>query len=312
MDKKTTYGGMAVIEGVMMRGPHSVSLAVRKPDGTIEVETEPLKDLATRFPFLKWPFIRGTYVLIDSLVVGMRALNKSANMSLDEEEEQLSTGEILITGIIAFVMAMLMFVVLPTALVHFTQRFLGGLFVQNLVEGIIRLAFFLLYVYGISRINDIARVFMYHGAEHKSISTYEAGEELTVENARKYSTLHPRCGTSFLLIVMVISILVFVLLGKGTLFYRIWSRIAVLPVVAGLGYEYIKISARYQNRLWARALAAPGLWLQRLTTREPDDSQLEVALTALKEVLEEQPQVKTIPIDNCAGGERLAEQTGTY
>jgi Predicted metal-dependent enzyme len=218
MDKKTTYGGMAVIEGVMMRGPHSVSLAVRKPDGTIAVETEPLKELSARFPFLKWPFIRGTYVLIDSLVVGMRALNKSANMSLDEEEEQLSTGEILITGIIAFVMAMLMFVVLPTALVHYTQRFLGGVLVQNLVEGIIRLAFFLLYVYGISRINDIARVFMYHGAEHKSISTYEAGEELTVENARKYSTLHPRCGTSFLLIVMVISILVFALLGKGDLF----------------------------------------------------------------------------------------------
>lgn len=312
MDKKTNYGGMAVIEGVMMRGPHSVSLAVRKPDGSIAVETEPLKELAARFPILKWPFIRGTYVLIDSLVVGMRALNRSANMSLDEEEEQLSSGEILLTGIIAFVMAMLMFVVLPTGLVHYTQRFLGGVFVQNLVEGIIRLAFFLLYVYGISRINDIARVFMYHGAEHKSISAYEAGEELTVENARKYSTLHPRCGTSFLLIVMVISILVFVLLGKGTLFYRIWSRIAVLPVVAGLGYEYIKISARYRSRLWARALAAPGLWLQRLTTREPDDSQLEVALTALQAVLEEQPRVEAVFIDNCAGGERLAEQIGTY
>lgn len=309
MDKKTTYGGMAVIEGVMMRGPHSVSLAVRKPDGTIEVENEPLKDPATRFPFLKWPFIRGTYVLIDSMVVGMRALNKSANMSLAEDEEQLGAGEILVTGIIAFVMAMLMFVVLPTGLVHYTQRFLGGVFTQNLVEGVIRLSFFLLYVYGISRINDIARVFMYHGAEHKSISTYEAGEDLTVDNARKYSTLHPRCGTSFLLIVMVISILVFALLGKGTLFYRIWSRIAVLPIVAGLGYEFIKISARYQTRLWARTIATPGLWLQRLTTREPDDSQLEVALTALKEVMEEQPQVAAVPIDNFAGGERLAEQT---
>ncbi len=291
MAKQVTYGGMAVIEGVMMRGARSTALAVRKSDGSIELETEALHDLAGRYPFLKWPFIRGTYVLIDSMVVGIKALNKSANMSLAEEEEELGTGEIIITMLVAFALAIVLFVALPTALVHFTQRYLGGIVMQSLIEGVIRLAFFLLYVYAISRINEIGRVFMYHGAEHKSISTYEAGEELVVENARKYSTLHPRCGTSFLLIVMVISILVFALLGEGSLFYRIWTRIAVLPIVAGLGYEYIKISAKYQTQAWARMLIAPGLWLQKLTTREPDDEQLEVAITALKAVLEYEQSV---------------------
>jgi len=288
MEKKTTYGGMAVIEGVMMRGASSTALAVRKPDGSIELETELLKDYTARYPVLKWPFVRGTFVMIDSMVVGIKALNKSANMSLAEEEDQLGAGEIVVTMLIAFGLAILLFVALPTALVHFTQKYLGGIMMQSLVEGVIRLAFFLLYVYSISRINEIGRVFMYHGAEHKSISAYEAGEELNVENARKFSTLHPRCGTSFLLIVMVISILIFALLGKGTLFYRIWSRIAVLPIVAGLGYEYIKVSANYQTRSWAKVLMAPGLWLQKLTTREPDDDQLEVAISALKAVLDKE------------------------
>jgi uncharacterized protein YqhQ len=149
----------------------------------------------------------------------------------------------------------------------------------------LRITFFLLYVYAISRMEEIDRVFMYHGAEHKSIFAYEAGEELTVENARKYPTLHPRCGTSFLLIVMVISILVFVMLGDGSLFYRVWSRLAVLPIVAGLGYEFIRFSGKYYHNRWARIIIAPGLWLQKLTTREPDDQQLEVALEALKAVL---------------------------
>lgn len=308
MGKKINYGGMAVIEGVMMRGPSSVAIAVRKPDGGIELDKEPLSDHAVRFPFLKWPFIRGTYVLIDSMVVGIKALNKSANMSLAEEDEQLGSGEIFITGLIAFALAILLFVVLPTALVHYAQRYLGGIVTQNVIEGIIRLTFFLLYVYAISRIHEIKRVFMYHGAEHKSISTHEAGEELTVENARKYSTLHPRCGTSFLLIVMVISILVFALLGKGTLFYRIWSRIAVLPVVAGLGYEFIRLCANNIGHGWAKLLAAPGLWLQRLTTGEPDDAQLEVALAALLAVIEK-PQAADTESERYAGGEELAGQT---
>jgi uncharacterized protein YqhQ len=285
MNKKVQYGGMAVIEGVMMRGPEKIALAVRKTDGSIELEEEPVSDLPVRYPFLKWPFLRGTYVLIDSMVVGMRMLNKSANMSLDEEEEELSTGEIFITGLLAFVLAILLFVVLPTAIVHYTRQYLGGVLTQNIVEGIIRIFFFLAYVWAIGRMQEIDRVFMYHGAEHKSIFTYEAGEELTIENTSKYTTLHPRCGTSFILIVLIISILVFALLGEGDLFYRIWSRIAVLPIIAGLGYEFLKFSGKYYNNRWARILIAPGLYLQKLTTREPDDSQLEVAIAALKAVI---------------------------
>ncbi len=300
MNKKVQYGGMAVIEGVMMRGPEKIAVAVRKTDGNIEVEKEPVSNLPVRYPFLKWPFLRGTYVLIDSMVVGMRMLNKSANMSLNEEEEELSAGEIFITGLLAFVLAILLFVVLPTAIVHYTSQFLGGVLIQNIVEGIIRIFFFLAYVWAIGRMQEIDRVFMYHGAEHKSIFTYEAGEELTVENTSKYTTLHPRCGTSFILIVLIISILVFALLGEGNLFYRIWSRIAVLPIIAGLGYEFLKFSGKYYNNRWARILIAPGLYLQKLTTREPDDSQLEVAIAALKAVI---PGEKTedANVENLAG-----------
>ncbi|MBC7074582.1 MAG: DUF1385 domain-containing protein [Syntrophomonadaceae bacterium] len=283
--KSFQYGGMAVIEGVMMRGPAAISVAVRKSDGTVELKKEPINNLAERYPFLKWPFVRGTYVLIDSLVTGIRILNESANMSLEEGEEELTPAEIFITGFIAFIAAVLMFVVLPTGIVHFASRFLGGVVLQNTVEGILRITFFLIYVYLISRMEDINRVFMYHGAEHKSIFAYEAGEDLTVENARKHSTLHPRCGTNFILIVMVISIFVFALLGEGTLFYRIWSRLAVLPVVAGLGYEFLKLGGKYFEIPGVRLLTLPGLWLQKLTTREPDDSQLEVALVALKAVV---------------------------
>lgn len=286
MKKDFQYGGMAVIEGVMMRGPEDTALAVRQPDGSIEIESEKNSQLSKRYPFLKWPLIRGTYVLIESMAVGIRMLNKSANMSLDEEEEELSTSEILITGLLAFVLAILLFVALPTGIVHFTRQFIGGVMAQNVVEGIIRIVFFLLYVYAISRMSEIDRVFMYHGAEHKVIHTYEAGEELNIENARRHTTLHPRCGTSFLLIVMIISILVFAVLGEGSLFYRVWSRIAVFPVVAGLGYEFIKFSGKFYDRSWSRWFIAPGLYLQKLTTREPDDQQLEVALTALKAVLQ--------------------------
>lgn len=289
MSKKPSYGGMAVIEGVMMRGPEDTALAVRKPDGSIQVEREPNNDLNIRYPFLKWPLIRGSYVLIESMVVGIQMLNKSANMSMEEEEEELSAREILVTGLLAFVMAIVLFVALPTAIVHFTKQFIGGVLGQNIVEGVIRIAFFLVYVYAISKMQEIERVFMYHGAEHKSINAHEAGVELTVANVRKYSTMHPRCGTSFLLIVMVISILVFALLGEGTLFYRVWSRIAVFPVVAGLGYEFIRFSGKCYQRTWAKFLISPGLWLQKLTTREPDDDQLEVALAALREVLVDKP-----------------------
>jgi uncharacterized protein YqhQ len=283
--EKFQYGGMAVIEGVMMQGPKRIAVAVRKPDGSIAVEIEENKMGWKRYPFLKWPLIRGSYVLIKSMIVGMKMLNKSANLSMDEEEEELSTLDIFITGLVAFALAMALFVILPVTIVHYTSTIIGGVFAQNIVEGIIRMVFFLLYVFAISKMKEIERVFMYHGAEHKTISTYEAGEELTVANARRYSTLHPRCGTSFLLMVMIISILVFAMLGDGNLLYRITSRIAVFPIVAGLGYEFIKFSGRHCTAAWAKVFIAPGLQLQRLTTRPPDDQMLEVAIAALKAVL---------------------------
>lgn len=285
MSEKIQYGGMAVIEGVMMRGPEKIAVAVRKTDGTIELEEEAVSDLPQRYPFLKWPLLRGVYALIDSMVVGIRTLNKSANMSLGEEEEDLSSWEMLITGLLAFVLAVVLFVVLPTAAVHFASQYLGGVFTQNLIEGIIRIAIFLVYVWAIGHMKDIDRVFMYHGAEHKSIFTYEAGEELNIENTRKYTTMHPRCGTSFILIVLILSIMVFAMLGEGSLLYRIWSRILVLPIIAGLGYEFLKFNGKHYNNRWARILMAPGLYLQKLTTREPDDEQIEVALTALRAVI---------------------------
>lgn len=290
MQNKIPYGGMAVIEGVMMRGPARTSIAVRRSDGTIQVDEQPNSDWAKRFPFLKWPFIRGTVVMIESLAVGMKMLNYSANLALDEDEEELGFWEILITMVVAFGLAILLFMVLPTAIVHYLQEYLNGPWAQNLVEGIIRIAFFFIYVLAIARMPDITRVFMYHGAEHKTIFAYEAGETLTVEKVKQHSTLHPRCGTSFLLIVMIISIVVFAMLGEGTLWYRVWTRLTVLPVVAGLGYELLKISGRYYGQGWLNFLIAPGLWMQRLTTREPDEGQIEVAIAALQRLLDQDNQ----------------------
>jgi len=287
MKKSFKYGGMAVIEGIMMRGPQKTAVAVRQADGNITVETEVNANLNERYQFLKWPLIRGSYVLIDSLLVGMRMLNKSANLSMAEEEEELSSWDLLVTGLVAFALAIGLFVVLPVAAVHYTSSFIGGIWLQNIIEGLIRIGVFLLYVLAISKMKEIERVFMYHGAEHKTIFAYEAGEELTVENVRKHPRLHPRCGTSFLLMVMIISILVFAMLGDGDLFYRIWSRVAVFPLVAGLSYEFIKFTADFYNHKWAKILMLPGLFLQKLTTREPDDSMLEVAIIALSQVTEE-------------------------
>lgn len=287
MEKKFQYGGQAVIEGVMMRGPSAVAVAVRKPNGEITVEKEPNILPSQKHKPLGWPLIRGTVMLIDSLVIGIRALNKSASLAMEEEEEQLSNAEIVGTGVIAAIAAILLFVALPTGVVHYTKQFIGGVVAQNLVEGVIRIVVFLGYVLAISRMQEIKRVFMYHGAEHKVIHTFEAENQLSVENARGNSTLHPRCGTSFLLIVMVISIFVFAFLGEGTLLWRVLSRIIVFPIVAGLGYEFIKITGRYADQWWAKFLMTPGLWLQKITTGEPDDDQLEVAICALQAVLPE-------------------------
>lgn len=280
------YGGQAVIEGVLMRGAKDLAIAVRRPDESVIVERQQVTPLGDKLFLLRWPFVRGSVVLLESLMWGMKALTFSANMAAEAEDEQIKPGEMLITILIAVVATLLLFVVIPTGAVHFMRPYVPSIFYQNLIEGIIRIALFLGYVVAISRLDDIARVFQYHGAEHKVIHTYEAGEKLTPENARKYPILHPRCGTSFLLIVMVVAILVFTMLGDYNLFWRITSRILLLPVVAGIGYELIKLSGRHKDSVWLQAIILPGLWLQKLTTSEPDDQQVMVAIQALEGVLD--------------------------
>lgn len=286
MNKPVQYGGQAVIEGVMMRGPKVSAIAVRLPDGEIEVTHQPIHAWSSR-SFLKFPLIRGFVALVESLVVGTKALTFSANRSVGEEEgEELGFWEMFLTVAIALGLGLVLFVGLPTGAAHLLQGRVPGVVLQNLLEGVIRLIVFLIYILAISNLKDIQRIFQYHGAEHKAIFAYEAGEELTVENSRKYSTLHPRCGTSFLLIVVVVSIFVFAFLGLHPLWWRFVSRILLMPLVAGIAYEILKFSARHMDSPLMRVIVAPGLLLQRLTTREPDDAQLEVALAALKGVLE--------------------------
>ena len=284
-ERPVQYGGQAVIEGVMMRGPKQSAIAIRLPNGEIEVTHQDIKSWS-KLPVLKLPIIRGFIALIESLIVGVKALTYSADKAVEEEGDELTWKEMALTIGIALVFGMALFVGIPTAAAHFLQEWVPGVFWQNLLEGFIRLLVFFIYVIAISRLKDIQRVFQYHGAEHKVIYTYEAQKELTVENARQFTTLHPRCGTSFLLIVVVVSIFVFAFLGLEPLWWRISSRILLMPLVAGIAYEILKFSARHLDSIWLKWIVTPGLLLQRLTTREPDDQQLEVAIAALKGVLD--------------------------
>ncbi|BCS52606.1 DUF1385 domain-containing protein [Geobacter sp. SVR] len=295
--EKINVGGQAVIEGVMMRAPRSVAIAVRRPNGEIVVKKELVVPLSERYPIVKLPIIRGAVALIQSLVIGIKALNFSANEAMTEEEkqgekekEELSSWAMAGTMAVAFGFGIGLFFVLPLyATKWLTQLSLisDNNIAFNLVDGIIRVVVFLIYIWSISRMSDIKRVFQYHGAEHKSIFAYEAGEELTVDNVRRYSRLHPRCGTSFLLIVMLVSIAVFSLIPKLWPFYlKAGSRVVLLPLIAGISYEFLKWSAKHDNHPLVRMIITPGLALQRLTTGEPDDSQLEVAIRSLDEALE--------------------------
>lgn len=279
---KKFVGGQAVIEGVMMRGPGVTATAVREPAGTIVVQKEPTKSIADTYPILKKPFLRGCVALYESLVIGMKALSFSAKAAGDEEEE-MSNSEIAITMVISTIFAIAVFLALPTFIVKFIPGVQDNHVVLNLIEGVIRLVLFLIYIWGIGLTKDIQRVFQYHGAEHKTIHTYELDLPLTVENVRKQSRLHPRCGTNFLLIVMVVSIFVFAFLGWPNLLERIVSRVLLMPVVAGIAYEVIRLAGRSEHS-FAKALIKPGLALQYMTTREPEDDQIEVAIRALEEV----------------------------
>lgn len=281
-----SYGGQALIEGVMMRGKRYQAMSARLEDGRIVSEVEEFTMLTDRHKFFGLPFIRGTFNMIDSLISGMKALTWSTNVSLaeDEDEEELTPMEIAMTMIVSIGLGILLFFVLPVVIAHYFQPLIPGNFLQNIFEGVVRVVVFLLYLFLISRMKEIRRVFQYHGAEHKSIHCYEAGEALTPENAMKHTRLHPRCGTSFLFIVMVISIFVFALVGVENFAWRMASRIVLLPVIAGVSYEVLHYCGKHMDKAWVRAIAWPGMQLQRLTTGEPDLEMLEVAIYSLQKV----------------------------
>ena len=284
-EKKITIGGQAVIEGVMMRGPELVATAVRNPQGRIELEVKPVNSIADRYPIFKKPMLRGCVSLFESLVMGIRSLCYSAQMA-GEEDEQLTDKELAGTMIFAFALAAVLFIAIPTGAAKLFHVITEDPVFLNLMEGFLRLFIFMAYIFAISRMKDIQRVFQYHGAEHKTIACFEAGEALTVENVARHTRLHKRCGTSFLLIVMLVSIFVFAFLGWPDLAERIASRIILLPVVAGISYEIIRFSANSDNCLLGWAVK-PGLWLQKLTTREPEPEMIEVAIESAKAVLPE-------------------------
>lgn len=295
--KKCNIGGQAVLEGVMMKAHDCVAIAVRRVDGEIEVVKKKSTLLRDRHKILGLPIIRGIVTFFDTMVVGIKTLMLSAELYGDEEEledykpskfenflsekmgkdvEDVMIGTALV---LAMLFAVLLFVVIPTTITSLLRQTIESDVVMNLIEGVIRLTIFIIYILLISRIEDIHRVFQYHGAEHKTIHCYEHEEELTVQNARKYTTLHPRCGTAFLLIVMVVSIVMFSLLGWQGIFMRILTRMLLLPVIAGISYEVIRWAGKSESSL-VNVIMYPGLMLQKLTTKEPDDDQLEVAIRA--------------------------------
>jgi uncharacterized protein YqhQ len=300
LSEKLSIGGQAVLEGVMMRSPHAFTVAVRKggkPGAEIALLKEAILPIGERFPLLKKAVLRGSVALFEAMVLGVRALNFSANEAMENEEgrqEEISPLAMAGTMVLALAFALGLFLALPlllTQLLGTQYSAFKGNVLFNLTDGAIRVGLFLGYVSGISFMKDIRRVFEYHGAEHKAIGAYEAGEPLTVENARKYTRIHPRCGTSFLMVVMVLSIMLFSMIpGSWPLWAKAASRLVLLPVIAGLSYEFIKYSAKKRGNRIIEALIYPGLLLQRLTTREPTDDQLEVAIRAMDEALAMEPR----------------------
>ncbi len=292
----TNIGGQAVIEGVMMRGPKDIAVAVRKPDGEIELKVEKLNTLAMRYKIFKLPFLRGVIGLVESMIIGTKMLTYSA--SFYEEEEEVKEDifdkifkdkkeDVLMAGTLVFslVIAIFTFMLLPNFITGLFKKFTSSPIVLNLIEGLIRLVIFFIYLISVSRVEDIKRVFEYHGAEHKSIHCYESGLELTVENAKIQPGLHPRCGTSFLFMVMMCSIVVLSFFGWPNPVMRIVTRILMFPVIAGISYEINRLIGKSNSKL-AYFLSYPGLMIQKMATiKEPDDSQLEVALVSLRAVL---------------------------
>ena len=297
---RTSIGGQALMEGILMRGPEKQAIVVRTPENELVTKVTDIKLVKDRYPILDWPVIRGTVNLISSMVEGMKALTYSASFLPEEEQEQPSKldqwiekhvggekGEKLILGVGVFLgilLAVVLFFLLPTFLVSLLDKVLHSSVLRALLEGVARIGIFLVYMILVSKMQEIKRVWQYHGAEHKTIHCYEKGLELTVENARPQPCCHPRCGTSFLILMMLVSILVFAFVQWSNVWIRMVMRLVLLPVVVGFSYELIRLAGRHDNWL-TRAISAPGRALQRLTTREPDDAMLEVAIAALREVI---------------------------
>ena len=302
--KKVKIGGQAVIEVVMMKGPKEMAIAVRKPDGEIIIEKKPVSERIRKSKILKWPLIRGGVGFLASIVTGVKALMFSAQFfDIEGEEESESKFDqwlerkfgdkikdivIYVSVVLSLIFSIGLFFLLPNFITELIAKISGisvdGT-VRTLIEGGVRMLIFLGYILLVSQMKDIKRVFMYHGAEHKTIATYEHGMELTVENARKGCRLHPRCGTSFLIFVMIVSVIVFLIIPKGLPWYmRAIFKILLLPLVAGISYEIIKFAGRHEN-WFTKIISMPGMWLQYITTREPDDSQLEVAIASIKAVI---------------------------
>lgn len=292
MVEKISIGGQAVIEGVMMRSPKWLATAVRKPSG--EIVYKKTKISSNRGKLAKIPFVRGAVSLFDALVMGIKELTFSANQSEVEEEEQITQKEAVMTTVVSLALGIGLFVVIPSLIGSFV--FSNNKIHSNLLEAVLRLVFFIFYIWVISFSKDVKRVYEYHGAEHKSIYAYENGLELTPENAKKFTTLHPRCGTSFLLIVMLISIIVFSCMDfilpvpkdmLQKIIIKVVLRVIMMPVIAGISYELQRYSSNHLDRCWVKLVAFPGLSLQRITTKEPDLDQLEVAIVAIKAALGE-------------------------
>lgn len=284
MRKAQLVGGQAVLEGVMMRHRDRMTIACRRSDNSISLISEKITPIAGRFPVLGWPILRGAVVFFESLITGVRALNLSAAEVLQDEGEKMPGWQTFLVVLLGLVLGIALFFVLPTYLAKLIPQSFHPV-ILNLAEGFFRLAVFLVYLFMVTRWSEMKRIFAYHGAEHKAIFCFEAGEPLQVDRAQQYSTLHPRCGTSFLLMVMVLSVLLFSLFGWPPLPQRVLIRLLLLPVIAGISYEIIRMTA-HSDSLLLRWFLIPGLWLQRMTTNEPDNGQVEVALCALEAVLD--------------------------
>jgi len=278
-------GGQAIIEGVMMRHGNKIAAAVRKPDKEIAFQEQNYIPLTKRYKFLGLAFVRGSITLFEMMIIGMKCLLFSAEQALTEDEKKPQKWELTISIMISFSVAIFFFIVVPAYCFTLLKSVVSSTLLLNILEGIIRLGIFLCFLSATLLMEDMRRVFMYHGAEHKTVFAWENGQELTVENIKKYSTRHPRCGTSFVLVVMITAILVFSLLGRPDFVERIFYKLMLLPIIAGISYEVIRFTGKYRNLRWVQFLSWPGLMLQKITTREPTDDQIEIAIAAMKKVI---------------------------